>query len=142
MTRFLLSLDQAVDTVFAALKDAMPGETFVPNAPSATVLNLAKALIADRNIDVKITGIRPGEKMHEIMVSDEECQHTVKRGDYYAIQSMLPEIQYASEGKSALSEEFSSASNVITMEQTVDLLEKHNLHIGQASLSEGGELLA
>jgi UDP-glucose 4-epimerase len=142
MTRFLLSLDQAVDTIFAALKDAMPGETFVPNAPSATVINLAKALISDRDIEIKITGIRPGEKMHEIMVSDEECQHTVKRGDYYAIQSMLPELQQTSDEKIALTDEFTSASNVISLEGTEDLLRKHNLLIGKVSLSEGGELLA
>ncbi|MDQ2697033.1 MAG: polysaccharide biosynthesis protein, partial [Pseudomonadota bacterium] len=67
MTRFLLTLNQAVDTVFAALHHARPGETFVPNAPAATVINIARALIEDRDIDIRITGIRPGEKMHEIM---------------------------------------------------------------------------
>src|SRR5713101_9052549 len=63
MTRFLVSLDQAVDTVFAALRDAKPGETFVPRVPAATVMNIAKALIGDRSIATKITGIRPGEKV-------------------------------------------------------------------------------
>ena len=50
MTRFLLTLDQAVDTVFAALREARAGETYVPRAPSATVANIAKALIGKREI--------------------------------------------------------------------------------------------
>ena len=63
-----------------------------PSAPSATVIDIAKALIGDRTIEIKVTGIRPGEKMHEIMVSEEEANHCVKRGDYYAIRPMLPEL--------------------------------------------------
>ena len=93
MTRFLLSLNRAVDTVFAALRQARPGEIYVPNVPSATVMNLAKALIGKRKIAIKITGIRPGEKLHEIMVSEEEVNHCVKRGEYYVIKSMLPELK-------------------------------------------------
>ena len=93
MTRFLLSLDQAVDTVFAALREARAGEIYVPDVPSATVINIAQALIGERKIEIKITGIRPGEKMHEIMVSEEEANHCVKRGEFYAIKSMLPELR-------------------------------------------------
>ena len=92
MTRFLLSLDQAVDTVFAAFKEAEPGETFIPRVPSATVMNIARALSGDRPIEIEVTGIRPGEKMHEILVSEEEANHCIARGDYYAILSMLPEL--------------------------------------------------
>jgi UDP-glucose 4-epimerase len=62
MTRFLLTLDQAVDTVYAALANAWPGEIIVPRAPAASVIDIAKALIGDRNIEIRITGIRPGEK--------------------------------------------------------------------------------
>lgn len=61
MTRFLLSINEAVDVIFAALKNAKSGEIFVPNVPSANVLNIAKALIGPRNIPIKVTGIRPGE---------------------------------------------------------------------------------
>jgi FlaA1/EpsC-like NDP-sugar epimerase len=142
MTRFLLSLDQAVDTVFAALKSAKPGETFVPNVPAATIMNIAKALIGKRKIKINITGIRPGEKMHEIMVSEEECHHTIKRGNYFAIQSMLPELQKNRKTKPVLNSEYSSADNVVSLEKTRKLLDKHNLLIGQAKLAEGGELLA
>lgn len=141
MTRFLLSLNQAVDTVFAALRMARPGETIVPDAPSATVENIARALIGARDIEMRITGIRPGEKMHEIMVSDEESHHTVRRGDYFAIQSMLPELN-PDKGERVLDKEFSSADRVLSLEDTVTLLEQNHLMVGQARLAEGGELLA
>src|SRR5205823_8285828 len=60
MTRFLLSLDDAVDTILAAVKGACPGEVFVPRAPSARVMNLACVLIGDRDVKTVITGVRPG----------------------------------------------------------------------------------
>lgn len=142
MTRFLLSIDQAVDTVFAALRDALPGETLVPDAPSATVINIAKALIGERDVPVKVTGIRPGEKMHEIMVSEEECHHTVRRGSYYAIRPMLPELVAESNVSGVLTKEFSSEDAVISFEETEELLRDHKLLPGMARLAEGGELLA
>ncbi len=142
MTRFLLSLDQAVDTVFSCISDAEAGDTFVPNAPSATVINLAKSLVGNRDIEIKITGIRPGEKMHEIMVSEEECHHTVKAGDYYSIKSMLPELSDNSAITPVLTKEFSSEDTVLNLEETTELLRKHNLMYGETNLSEGGELLA
>ncbi|MGH9650985.1 MAG: polysaccharide biosynthesis protein, partial [Terriglobales bacterium] len=79
MTRFLLSLDTAVDTIFAAMRSALPGETYVPIAPSARMVDVAKALIDGRNIPIALTGIRPGEKTHEILVSEEECHRTLRR---------------------------------------------------------------
>lgn len=115
MTRFLLSLDQAVDTVFAAIRCALPGETYIPKVPAALVLDLAKVLIAGRNIDVTYTGIRPGEKIHEIMVSEEECYRTIERDGYYVICPMLPEIQRAGSQPPALTEEYSSSR--ITLDQ-------------------------
>jgi UDP-glucose 4-epimerase len=54
MTRFLLSLDQAVDTVFSAIQFGLPGETFVPQAPSAAVMDIAKVLIDGRDIGASI----------------------------------------------------------------------------------------
>lgn len=142
MTRFLLSLDQAVDTVFAAMRDGKAGETFVPRAPSSTIQNLAKALIGDRKIEIKITGVRPGEKMHEIMINEEECHHVVRRGDWYAIRCMLPEVGREEEPPvEELTKEFSSADTVLDYAETVALLKKHRLMPGQAPLAEGGELL-
>ena len=142
MTRFLLSLDQAVDTVFAVIKDGKAGDTFVPRAPSATVENIAKALIGDRKIETKITGIRPGEKMHEIMISEEEIHHSHKVGNYYAIRSMLPEIgEY--KGKNAdLEKEYSSGDEVLDYKGTVSLLTKHGLmDINKSDEHNASELL-
>lgn len=142
MTRFLLSLDQAVDTVFEAIHRALPGEIVVPRAPSATVLDIAHALIGDRGIDTKIVGIRPGEKMHEIMVSEEECNHTVGRGDYLAILPMLPELLSESEAaKEKLGREFSSADTIMSRDETRALLFKHKLLIEQRDSADSSELL-
>jgi len=142
MTRFLLSLNQAVDTVFTALAEAKPGETYVPNAPSATVINIARALIGGRGIETRVIGIRPGEKMHEIMISEEEVHHSVRRGDYYAIQPMLPELRERAGGEApALTREFSSADNVLDFEGTRRLLQEHRLMIEDVDLAAAGELL-
>lgn len=143
MTRFLLSLDQAVDTVFAVLKDGRPGDTFVPRAPSATVENIARALIGDRQIPLKIVGIRPGEKMHEIMISEEEIHHAHRVGNYYAIRSMLPEIGQYWEGKaSELKKEYSSGDEVLNLTETIALLRGHGLmNISAKDEFNGSELL-
>ena len=93
MTRFLLSLDRAVDTVFAVLNDGRPGETFVPKVPAANITDLARAIIGEKNLSIVYTGIRPGEKIHEIMVSEDECFRTKELGDYYVIVPMLPELR-------------------------------------------------
>ena len=142
MTRFLMSLDEAVDCVFAAILHAKAGETIVPRAPSSTIADLAQALIGDRNIKIEVTGIRPGEKLHEIMISDEESHYAVRRGDYFAIRSMLPELQTDVEESATvgLTKEFSSADTVMTLEETTALLAKNNLLIGQTEVVPGVEL--
>jgi UDP-glucose 4-epimerase len=109
MTRFLLSLDRAVDTCFAAMVGALPGETYVPRVAAARVVDLATVLIDGRPIKIEYTGIRPGEKIHEIMVSEEECHRTIERGNHYVIRPMLPELRMKDEPPSAMSEEYSSA---------------------------------
>lgn len=142
MTRFLLSLDQAVDTVFAVIKDGKAGDTFVPRAPSATVENIAKALIGNRKIEIKITGIRPGEKMHEIMISEEEIHHSHNSGNYYAIRSMLPEIGEYTGKNVELSKEYSSGDEVLDFEGTVALLNQHGLmDISKSDEYNSSELL-
>ena len=142
MTRFLLSLDQAVDTVFEALQEAKPGETYIPHAPSATVMNIAGALIGNRTIDIKVIGIRPGEKMHEILVSEEEANHCIKRGEYYAILSMLPELSNNKKKEpNALTKEYSSADSVLDLEETIELLKRHHLMMEDVEISNREELL-
>ncbi|MEZ5290844.1 MAG: polysaccharide biosynthesis protein [Vicinamibacterales bacterium] len=109
MTRFLLTLDGAVDTVLAALAEARPGEIYVPKVPAARMSDLAEVLVAGRDVPIVYTGIRPGEKIHEIMVSEEECYRTVERNGYYVVCPMLPECEPAT-GATALAGEYSSAA--------------------------------
>ena len=144
MTRFLLSLDTAVDTLFAALKSARAGETLVPRAPSATVMNVARALVGDRDVPIEVTGIRPGEKLDEIMISDEESRRAIVRGDYYAILPMLPELLRDDDQHQppVLKKEFSSSDHVLDLEATAELLRRHRLMPDQAVCKDGGELLA
>ena len=144
MTRFLLSLDVAVDTVFAALKTARAGETLVPRAPAATVMNVARAMVGDRKVAIEVTGIRPGEKMDEIMVSDEEARRTIGRGAYYAILPMLPELIRHEDQRAptVLTKEFSSGDEVLDLEGTKALLRKHSLMPDQAAALDAGEVLA
>jgi FlaA1/EpsC-like NDP-sugar epimerase len=140
MTRFLLSLDQAVDTIFAAVKNAQRGETYIPRVPSAKVTDIAGSLIEDRPIKTIITGIRPGEKIHEILVSEEESNRTIGRGNYYVILPILPELCTPSETTEILGHEFSSNDNVMTPEVLKETLENYDLMVKE-HLTVNGELL-
>lgn len=140
MTRFLLPLDRAVDTIFAALEDARRGEIYIPTAPSATVKNIADALIGERGIETRIVGVRPGEKLHEILVSEQEIHYCVLRGDFYAVRSMLPELAGQPE-PNALDREYSSADNALDLNATQALLRKHRLLVGDSLVYDDGELL-
>lgn len=122
MTRFLLSLDRAVDTVFAALATGNRGETFIPKVPSANIVDLAKTIMGDKDLPIVFTGIRPGEKVHEIMVSEEECFRTVERGDYYVILPVLPELRDGREFTPALETEYSSKDDNISVDELRELL--------------------
>ena len=127
ITRFLLSLDDAVDTIFAALREGRPGETYIPRVPSALVTNVAEALIGGRPIKVEITGIRPGEKIHEILVSEEEAYRSVARGNYYVIRPMLPELCDDNAGDGTVRKEYSSGDDVMNLEETVKMLQDRRL---------------
>jgi UDP-glucose 4-epimerase len=140
MTRFLLPLERAVDIVFAAIESALPGEIYVPKVPAASMVNVARALIGDRRVEVEITGIRPGEKIHEIMVSEEEAWRTFERNGHYVITPLLPELARTGSGCPALNREYSSADSLMTQEETRRLLETHNLMLEQSAGKEG-ELL-
>ena len=131
MTRFLLSLDRAVDTVFAAIATGNRGETFVPKVPSANIVDLAKAIAGRDDVEIKFTGIRPGEKIHEIMVSEEECFRTVERGDYYVIMPVLPELRDSAEIEQVLSAEYSSKDANLAIPELRELLSDSNEEIAR-----------
>jgi FlaA1/EpsC-like NDP-sugar epimerase len=139
MTRFLLSLDEAVETIFAALAGARRGETYVPRARSALIVDVAAVMIGDRDIETRITGIRPGEKIHEIMVSEDEAYRTVDRAGWFAILPMLPELVDVP-GTPCLNNEYSSANVVMTKEETLQLLRSRGLLVEQ--MAAGEEVLA
>jgi len=140
MTRFLLSLDRAVDTILAAIETANPGEIYIPRVPSAKIVDVANALIKDRNISIDVTGIRPGEKIHEILVSQEEAWHTYERGDYYVIKPMLPELWMEESSLAPLKKEYSSGDSVLSPAEINELLYHHHLNT-DTELNYDGEFL-
>ena len=84
MTRFWITLDQGVRFVIDRLEDMKGGELFVPKIPSMNVVDLARALMP--NAKISVIGIRPGEKLHEEMISVDDARRTVDCGKYYTMQ--------------------------------------------------------
>tara|TARA_R110001583_G_scaffold178083_2_gene333793 strand:+ start:20143 stop:21207 length:1065 start_codon:yes stop_codon:yes gene_type:complete len=142
MTRFLLSLDDAVDLIFAAIRGARRGETYIPRVPSANIQDLALTLIGDRDIQLKVTGVRPGEKLHEILISDEEMNRSVERGNHYVIKPILPEIlsNEVKDDRPLSGAEYSSEDDCMSREQILKLLKDRKLLI-EDGLRIEGELL-
>jgi UDP-N-acetylglucosamine 4,6-dehydratase len=84
MTRFWITLDQGVAFVLSCFEMMSGGEIFVPKIPSMRITDLAKAVAP--NLPIKIIGIRPGEKLHEVMISEDDARKTVDMGDRYVIE--------------------------------------------------------
>ena len=84
MTRFWITLDQGVEFVLKCLEIMVGGEVFVPKIPSMNMMDLAKAICPD--CQTEIVGIRPGEKIHEIMIPKDDAKRTLEYEDYYLIQ--------------------------------------------------------
>ena len=92
MTRFLLTLKESVELVLKAIEEGVGGEVFVRKMPGHTIGDLADVLLENKPLlkrNIIITGIRPGEKIHELLVGGSESVRTVDFGDYYVI---LPQI--------------------------------------------------
>src|SRR6185295_14393511 len=81
--RFWITLEQGVEFVLHCLDVMHGGEIFVPKIPSMRILDLVTAVAPDCRIEV--TGIRPGEKVHEVLVSEDEAHHTIELDDLYVI---------------------------------------------------------
>jgi len=84
MTRFWLSLDQGVRFVIDCIEQMEGGEVFVPKIPSTKVVDLAKAIAP--NAEINIIGIRPGEKLHEMLISEDEARHTIELDKMFVVQ--------------------------------------------------------
>ncbi|MFA6569407.1 MAG: UDP-N-acetylglucosamine 4,6-dehydratase (inverting) [Victivallales bacterium] len=84
MTRFSITLQEGVNFVLDNFKKMHGGEVFVPKIPSYRILDVAKAIAPDAKI--KETGIRPGEKLHELMIPEDDARHTIEFKTYFVIQ--------------------------------------------------------
>jgi UDP-glucose 4-epimerase len=134
MTRFLLGLDKAVDVILEALRSGKPGEIYIPRCPAAKILDVAEVLIGDHPVDIKITGIRPGEKLHESLISSEEGYRTLERNGYYVILPMLPELQPASfEPYKLAGHEYDSQCDLMDKKQIKDLLKQYDLLVDEGT---------
>jgi len=127
MTRFWLTLGQATDIIFDAIHSGEAGDTYVPDLQSFNLMDLAEIMIGDRNIDIQIIGIRPGEKIHELLISEEEISRTIKKGDYYVIRPILPELRPKEVIKPLLNKELSSSELTLTKNDLKNFLEKEGL---------------
>jgi UDP-N-acetylglucosamine 4,6-dehydratase len=87
MTRFWITLDKGVDFVLSSAEMMQGGELFVPKIKSMSIIDLAKAMAP--NVPLKIVGIRPGEKLHEVMITEDDARFTVEMNDRYIVQPAL-----------------------------------------------------
>lgn len=120
MTRFMMTLEDAVDLVIYAFKHGKPGDIFVQKAPSCTIETLAKAIIEFYNAksEIKIIGTRHGEKVYETLINREEMVRAEDLVDYYRINPDSRDLNYESyfsEGESAVSkmEDYTSHNTTI-----------------------------
>ncbi|WP_066192287.1 UDP-N-acetylglucosamine 4,6-dehydratase (inverting) [Gracilibacillus timonensis] len=88
MTRFWITLDQGVQFVIESFYRMQGGEIFVPKIPSMSIMNLAKAIAPE--CDLNFVGIRPGEKLHEVMITEDDARRTLEYDNYYVIQPEFP----------------------------------------------------
>ena len=84
MTRFWITLEQGVNFVLSRLEKMVGGELFVPKIPSMNIMDLAKVIAPECKTD--IIGIRPGEKLHEVMIPRDDARRTIEYSDHYVIQ--------------------------------------------------------
>lgn len=96
MTRFMMSLEDAVRLVLFAFQNAHPGDIYVQKAPAATIIDLATALkeIFNADNEIKIIGARHGEKMYETLCGKEEMSKSTDLGDYFRIPADFRDLNY------------------------------------------------
>lgn len=97
MTRFIMSLDEAVDLVLFAFKNGENGDLLIQKAPSCTIQTQAEAvceLFGGKKSDIKVIGIRHGEKMYETLLTKEECAKAVDMGNFYRVPADNRSLNY------------------------------------------------
>jgi UDP-N-acetylglucosamine 4,6-dehydratase len=106
MTRFWITIEQGVNFVLDSFARMVGGELFVPKLPSMNIMDLAKAIAPE--CCTEVTGIRPGEKLHEVMVPKDDARRTIELSDYYLIQPVFKfwGRRFIGEGTSSVPEDF------------------------------------
>jgi UDP-glucose 4-epimerase len=128
MTRFVVTLDDAMDAMISIYRFGRAGEIFVPRAAGVHIATLAESLIGDRTIPMIETGVRPGEKIHEVLISQDEISRTSERHGYYVLAPMLEELGH---GKPAtLKTPFCSNDRLLDRAALDRLLRRHGLSEG------------
>lgn len=128
MTRFSITLQQGVDFVLASLSRMQGGELFVPKIPSYRILDVAEAVAP--GVPVEEIGIRPGEKLHESMITLDDARNTLEYNNYYAIQPALSwwDSSKCQEGGTPCPENFAYTSDKnnrwLTVDELRELIEK------------------
>lgn len=131
MTRFIMSLDEAVDLVLFAFKFGINGDILVQKAPACTIQTQAEAiceLFGGKKEDIKIIGIRHGEKMYETLLTNEECAQAIDMGDFYRVPCDKRGLNYdkyfihGDVERNLLSEFNSNNTELLTVEQVKDKL--------------------
>ena len=128
MTRFLLTLSQAIDLVFYSLKHGMGGEIFVKKAPASKMINLARAYAelktGKKNYPLEYIGIRPGEKIDEVLVSQEEMRHSKEKKDHFVIKQEA-EFDIKLINKSIRTQEYNSGTvKHLSVDELIHLMKK------------------
>lgn len=127
MTRFIMSLDEAVDLVLFAFEHGENGDILVQKAPACTIQTQAEAvceLFGENKDDIKVIGIRHGEKMYETLLTNEECANAVDMGDFYRVPADKRGLNYdkyfteGDENRNVLTEFNSSNTKMLTFEET------------------------
>ena len=127
MTRFIMSLDEAVDLVLFAFEHGEPGDILVQKAPACTIQTQAEAvceLFDGKKEDIKVIGIRHGEKMYETLLTNEECAHAIDMGNFYRVpcdKRGLNYDKYFNKGdteRNTLTEFNSNNTELLNVEQT------------------------
>ena len=130
MTRFIMSLDEAVDLVIFAFENGISGDILVQKAPACTIEVLAKAVaeLFNPETEIKVIGIRHGEKVYETLLTNEECANAIDMGEFYRVpcdSRGLNYDKYFSNGdkeRSTLSEFNSNNTELLTVEQVKEKL--------------------
>ncbi|MCR4660950.1 MAG: polysaccharide biosynthesis protein [Clostridia bacterium] len=130
MTRFIMSLEEAVDLVMFAMEHGENGDLLIQKAPACTIHTQAEAvceLFGGKKEDIKVIGIRHGEKMYETLLTNEECAHAIDMGDYYRVPCDNRGLNYdkffnKGEKRSNLTEFNSNNTKLLTTAQVKDKL--------------------